>query len=342
MMHKVQLSALAALAVSMLSGAAHAEFVIERPEQAVAAEQRMVAARQRNSTATAFTSIRGARNVNPSASGDRISKYNRQRIDLESRISSRITQSGASPAELPPIRGMGRRVTLEDALRQVVPAGWEVYSDQQAPLESEVDWDGGRTWPMVMHSVMSSMDMRAHIDWDAQELVLFVPAPKQEPVAEVMTAEAAAAAASAATQTAATKNAAKPPVVWQIKPGSLRENLRLLASAAEWTLVWNAVHGDTTVDYDIESPGYSFTGGLIGADGVIAKVVDLYAQAERPLAVTFFHGNKVIEVRLHEIPDVAVNAPAPAYAPQRLPAPVARPPAPRVEMPSTEMPYDRP
>ena len=294
----------------------------------------------------------GGRNVNPSAPAERISKLNRQRIDLESRVSSRITQSGNSPMELQSLRGLGRQVTFEDALRQVLPVGWSVYSDQEAPLETLVDWQGGRTWPMVMHALLSGLDMRAHIDWDAQELMLFVPAPKPvEHVAAIVSqpeaaAEAApaggtasavavansapaAALAAPAPQVAAVASVAAPAapavevkeVVWTVKPGSLRENLRVLASQAGWTLVWNATVGDMSVNYDVEAPGYQLTGPLIGAGGVIAKVIDLYAQAERPLAVTFFHGNKVVEVRLHEVPDVKSDPTAQQTFPRRVPVP---------------------
>jgi hypothetical protein len=284
----------------------------------------------------------GARNVNPSAPAERIAKMNRQRIDLESRVSSRITQSGNSPLELQSLRGLGRGVTFEDALRQVLPVGWTVYSDQEAPLEKLVDWQGGRTWPMVMHALLTTLDMRAHIDWDAQELMLFVPAPMvaaEKPAEIIAQADATAAPAPAAPAAAASAaapilNPVKAPsvdvkdVVWTVKPGNLRENLRVLAAQAGWTLVWNATIGDMTVNYDVEAPGYQFTGPLIGSEGVLAKVIDLYAQAEHPLAVTFYHGNKVVEVRLHEVPDMKPTPSAKVMTPPREPVPVAAAPAP--------------
>lgn len=312
-----------AIALLVIAPLSYAGFVFEKAAEPVAAATSKMRADGRIAVAT--TSV--GRNVNPSAPSERISKLNRQRIDLESRVSSRITQSGNSPTELQSLRGLGRGVTFEDALRQVLPVGWSVYSDQDAPLAKVVDWRGGRTWPMVMHAVLETMDMRAHIDWDAQELMLFVPAPVEvvEKPAEIV-AQADGSAAPAATSTVsvvavagivpattvATVALATPKapavdvkdVVWSVKPGNLRENLRVLAAQVGWTLVWNATIGDMTVNYDVEAPGYQFTGALIGSEGVIAKVIDLYAQAEHPLAVTFFHGNKVIEVRLHEVPDV--------------------------------------
>jgi hypothetical protein len=343
--------AIAALVISPLT---HAGFVLEKPAD-VAPVSPPVATDDTHGR-FAVTNTMNVRNVNPSASGDRISKMNRQRIDLNSRLTARITQSGNSPTELQSLRGVGNGVTFDDALREVLPAGWNVFSDQEAPLDAKVDWSGGRSWPMVINSLLTQLDMRAHIDWDSQELMLFVPAPKLVAKAEYVAPAASAVAptedVAAATAVekipAATQvvNSIAPtpvvvakappvvvekPVVWTVKPGNLREDLRQLADQAGWTLVWNATIGDMTVNYDVEAPGYQFTGSLVGSDGVIAKVIDLYAQAEHPLAVTFFHGNKVIEVRLHDVPGAKQTAQADDNVrPARQPAPPA-PVAPAVE-----------
>ena len=329
-----------AIALLVIAPLTYAGFVFEKGAEPLAA----AASKARADGRIAVAATSGGRNVNPSAPSERISKINRQRIDLESRVSSRITQSGNSPTELQSLRGLGRGVAFEDALRQVLPVGWSVFSDQDAPLAKVVDWRGGRTWPMVMHAVLETMDMRAHIDWDAQELMLFVPAPVEsvEKPAEIVTqadgsaAPAATTVASAAivagTVPAASVALATPRIsavgakdgAWSVKPGSLRENLRVLAAQVGWTLVWNATIGDMTVNYDVEAPGYQFTGALVGSEGVIAKVIDLYAHAEHPLAVTFFHGNKVIEVRLHEVPDVKSGPAATVVAVPQVSAPATR------------------
>jgi hypothetical protein len=243
----------------------------------------------------------GGRNIDPSAPVDKITKGNRQRIDLESRLSTRIMQSGVSPQALQTLRGLGRQVTFEDALRQILPAGWSVFSDQEAPLDKLVNWQGGRTWPMVLNSVLTDMNMRAHINWDAQELMLFVPAAKETVAVAQLVAPDARDASAQPSSNSPNSATTTQEVVWFIKPGNLRENLRVLADKAGWTLVWSAVDGDAVINYEVEAPGYQLTGPLIGASGVIAKVVDLYAQAERPLAVTFWYGNKVVEIRLHGV-----------------------------------------
>lgn len=278
----------------------------------------------------------GARNVDTSARLDRVAKMNRQRIDLESRLTSRITQSGETPAELGIIRGMGRDVTFEDALRQILPAGWSAYSDQDLPLDSRVNWTGNRTWPMVLNTLLTERDMRAHVDWKNQEVMFFVPAAKDElttPVAgapgvEVRAAEAAAGASAPASASApAVAAAASSPVtasapspkvevkevIWTLSPEyTLRENLRRWASAANWTLVWNAVNGDNVIDYPVDAK-VEFTGELLGATGAMAKVITAYRDADFPLEIEFFRGNRVVEVRLHRIPDIKM-APTDAQA----------------------------
>lgn len=267
------------------------------------------------------------RNVDMSAKIAPMAKMNRQRIDLESKVTSRITQSGTAPAELQVLRGLGRQVTLEDALRQILPGGWEAYSDQDLPADKVVDWDGNRTWPMALHGVLAERDMRAHIDWDNQELMLFVPAVKQDTI--MLAAAPGAVSVAGATMTEPVASPVAPPVasfkdakpaektadkpmakvqvkdvVWSLSTEkTLRENLRQWAAAAGWNLVWSATFGDTVVDYPVDAK-VDFTGELVGVNGAMAKVIAAYSDADRPLEIEFFKGNRVIEVRLHRIPDM--------------------------------------
>lgn len=275
------------------------------------------------------------RNVDQSAKVDRLARMNRQRIDLESKLTSRITQSGDSPAELPAIKGMGRNVSLEDALRQILPTGWGAYSDQDLPLTDLVNWSGNRTWPMVLHGLLAERDMRAHIDWKNQEVMFFAPAPKDEvtqpilasPTKGVEVRIAEAPKAIPATQPAAVVTAdagklaeGKKEVVWVLSPEhTLRENLRRWAGAVGWNLVWNAVSGDSVIDYPVDAK-VEFSGEVLGGNGAMAKVIIAYSDADFPLEIEFFRGNRVVEVRLHQVPDVkSANATAQASAPPRSP-----------------------
>lgn len=348
----------AAIAAALLSPLAHAGLVLET----VAVEQAPLAAPAakggRHSIAVNAPSSSEGRNVDTSAKVDRIAKMNRQRIDLESRLSSRISQSGETPSELPIVRGMGRDVTFEDALRQILPAGWAAFSDQDLPLDAKVSWSGNRTWPMVLHGLLSERDMRAHVDWKNQEIMFFVPAVKETvtlPVvagAQGVEVRPAAAAASSAedvtTASAPTATASAPSapavaslapkvevkeVVWSLSPEhTLRENLRRWASAANWNLVWNAVTGDTVIDYPVDAK-VEFTGELLGTNGAMAKVITAYRDADYPLEIEFFRGNRVVEVRLHRIPDAKESSSTTQNALPRAP----KPPKPAPGRPSVEV-----
>jgi hypothetical protein len=329
--HHIKLSI--AVSFAAISSFAHAGFLFETSPAPVAAPAAQSS--RANAPSSADVAPVGARNVDTSARLDRVAKMNRQRIDLESRLTSRITQSGETPAELGILRGMGRDVTLEDALRQILPSGWSAYSDQDLPLESKVSWSGNRTWPMVLSALLAERDMRAHVDWKNQEVMFFVPAVKEElttPVAgapgvEVRVTEAPADTEAAdkppgvQAQTVAAKVEVKE-VIWTLSPEhTLRENLRRWASAANWNLVWNAVKGDSVIDYPVDAK-VEFAGELLGAEGAMAKVITAYRDADYPLEIEFFRGNRVVEIRLHRIPDIKASATAaPVVVAPRVPLP---------------------
>lgn len=247
---------------------------------------------------------RPTRLVDQSARLGKVSKINRQRIDLESRVSSRITQSGSPPVELPILVGFGKSVTLEDSLRQILPAGWSAFSDQDLEMDTKVDWQGTRTWPLALQTVLASRDMRAHIDWNEQEIMLFVPQPKESAPLEAKVLEAEEAAK--ASPNGVKKRAGE--VIWELSPErSLRENFRMWAGQAGWTLVWNAVKGDRVIDYPVDAL-IEFKGDAVGVNGAMARVIAAYSDADFPLEIEFFRGNKVAEVRLHRVVDASSPA----------------------------------
>lgn len=247
----------------------------------------------------------GPRLVDKSAKLGSVTKGNRQKIDLESRVTARITQSGSPPAELPMLVGVGRGVSFEDALRQILPAGFTAYSDQDMDLDLKVDWQGSRSWPLVLHTVLASRDMRAHIDWDEMEVMFFVPQAREESVAVITRAEGDARPA---------KKAGTKEQILELSPErSLRENLRIWANQAGWTLVWNATVGNKVVDYPVDTL-VEFKGDAVGINGAMARVISAYSDAEYPLEIEFFRGNQVIEVRVHR-PEEAKPTPTVRKAP---------------------------
>lgn len=113
----------------------------------------------------------------------------RRQLDLTSQLTQRIRQKGIPPRELPPIIGAGYDVTIADALKQIVPGGWMVYSEHDFPEDMVVNWQGNRNWPMTLNTVLISANMKAEIDWERGEVTLskgssapkYSPAPAQQP-----------------------------------------------------------------------------------------------------------------------------------------------------------------
>lgn len=226
----------------------------------------------------------------------------RQKIDLNSMLTSRITQVGTTPDQIPYIRGMGRNVALMDALRQILPSGWRAYQEGDIDLTVTTDWAGSRSWIMALHNVLSGLNLRAQVDWTAKELTLLPPAEK--PLAKPLKVDSPKTMAVAdlfgkAKQPEYGYEKIQPEPTWELSPSkSLRENLRTWTDAAKWTLVWSAADGAKVVDYPVGAK-VTFTGDLTGRTGAIARVIAAYADADRPLEVEFFRDNRVVEVRLH-------------------------------------------
>jgi hypothetical protein len=331
--------------VALFVQSANAGFLFESVPVAPTPLPADLQARRQNAPAPSqqqATEAQPLRDANSSANLAIVTKRNRELVDLNSKLTSRISQSGDAPPELPVLRGMGRDVLLEDFLRQVIPNNFKVYTDQALPLAKTVSWSGPKTWPMVLHGALVDLDMRAAIDWKNREVMFFAPEPKAEPTpvvakgpgVEVAAAPAPALAAPvpaprpaavaapavAAVQPAPVAAPAAPAVTWVLSPDvMLRENLRRWATAAGWTLVWNAVSGGRVVDYTVDVE-VKYTGELIGVDGIMAKVVSAYYDAEYPLQIEFFRGNKVAEVRLHSAPDVRRSPSVAQSDPSRQPA----------------------
>lgn len=115
----------------------------------------------------------------------------RKPMDLTSRLTANITQKGTPPIELPPVRGQGVDVTLSDALKQIIPGGWKVFTEDDLPEDMLVSWQGNRNWPMALNTVLMPAGIKADIDWDAAEITLVgkQPAPKAPPVTAPVVAQ---------------------------------------------------------------------------------------------------------------------------------------------------------
>lgn len=96
----------------------------------------------------------------------------RQLLNLEPNPTPLIFQAGVAPKTIPVIAGAGRDVTLVQALKQLVPAGWKVYSDIQLDEHRRFDWSGSRPWNLIFNSLLQDANLRAYVDWSTREVTM--------------------------------------------------------------------------------------------------------------------------------------------------------------------------
>ncbi len=211
---------------------------------------------------------------------------NRREINLDHQLASRITQDGTAPYALPPIKGRGVSVTFVDALRQIIPPEWRVYSDADIPETLTVNWEGNRNWPQALNTALTAARMRANINWDRREVEL-----RFDPVA---------APVMVATAEVVTPLPPPPPPVKTLRlevGKTLRENLRTWCTQEGWELRWNAFDEGGTVEYTIDA-AREFNVPLIGQGGALDQVMADYGQAKDPLKAKVYASNHVVEIVL--------------------------------------------
>lgn len=231
-------------------------------------------------------------------------------VDLDLKLTSRIFQTESMPIDVSSVNGSGVSVTLDDAVRQIVPRGWSVFTDSEEALERTASWaSDDKPWPYALDQVLLALNMEASIDWEHHSIEIFASRKpsKIAPAAPENPADLASPAAAAAVKLEPSKPAAAPVYRYTMRKGDrLSVAIEQLVKDAGWTsLKWNAYDQVKAkiVDYAIEED-VEFSGDILGKTGIIARVIGAYSDAERPLSVEFFGGNKVVEVRLKQRPSV--------------------------------------
>lgn len=214
----------------------------------------------------------------------------RQLVSLAGRAHARrrvVTQIGVPNGPLKQLTGFGQDLPFSVAIGQIVPPGWRAYAHKCALKGvSEVSWSGQhRPWVTVLKQLMLANGMTASVNWNRERIVFGVDAKaRREIQARREQAERAASGSSSSAKSTAP--------TWRLRSRqTLRNNLQRWAHKVGWTLSW----GPQDLDYMIKD-GVTLQGQLLGNDGVIAKVIEKYDDAPRPLTVTFYEGNDVVRV----------------------------------------------
>lgn len=176
-----------------------------------------------------------------------------------------LTYIGEPDANVPVISGFGRNLKLLDAIKQVVPSGWQTFlKEDVAARADKVSWKGGRRWIEVLDIMANDQNLSIDVDWKKRQL--YVGERK--------------ISATLAAQRANTH--------WVAKQGStLRDAVLEWGTKAEWEVVWIP-----DFDYPIVAQ-LSFDGSFLDA---VVGTFRAYEKAERPLLVDIFEPQKLIVI----------------------------------------------
>lgn len=165
----------------------------------------------------------------------------------------------------------GRDVPLKVALDNVIPLDEDYIIHIEEGLEDKnVSWEGGDSWELVLDKIAEANDIFIFINKDEKAIGV----SKSERLAP--------------------HYAHKISHIWKIdKSMSLRGNLASWASKAGWRLAWDK---DLHVDYPIQFDGV-VVGGFHGQDGVVAKILQAFADRKVSLKAVFFKQNKVLLIK---------------------------------------------
>ena len=82
---------------------------------------------------------------------------------------------------MPPLQGTAIGVSVTDAMRQILPLGWKLFTNDPIDPKLRLNWAGnGRNWVLVMNSVLVNANLNAFIDWSAREVTLLNPSGSEE------------------------------------------------------------------------------------------------------------------------------------------------------------------
>jgi hypothetical protein len=150
------------------------------------------------------------------------------------------------------LSGFGKEVRFIEALNQIVPLGWTMYTEGgvENRMNQMVSWHGGRHWSLVLNGVLNGFaNVWAVLDWDAKEVLL--------------------------TTTPAKERHEKTPLGFTLTAGqALPDVLLYWAQSQGWTLEWRHVHRPVIVHTE------TLSGGLMAPGGALEQALARYGSFE--------------------------------------------------------------
>lgn len=166
--------------------------------------------------------------------------------------------------------GLGRKVVLRDAVRQIVPTEYSVQFGQgmDSLATTRVSWKGGRAWTDVLAESLATVpEVSVEIDGNARLVTLSAATEVRSKVTSSVQAEQQA---------------------WVIKSGDkLSDTLAAWGRDAGWqSVLWEAP--DLMSEMDV-----TFKGSF---EEAVTNTIEALARSGTALRVVFYGGNKVVRI----------------------------------------------
>lgn len=180
-----------------------------------------------------------------------------------------LTYSDDPETTVPVVNGFGRDLKLLDAIKQIAPAGWQVFLNEDvANRTTKVSWKGGRRWVEVLDILGNEQNLSIEVAW--KKKYLFVGQKKPATVAT-----------TAATIDAATTAS------WKIRSGDkISEAFSRWAKSAGWQLAWEAPDLISQADIDLDAT----------FEEAVGKVIDALNRSGGGLQAKFYASNHVLRI----------------------------------------------
>jgi hypothetical protein len=211
-------------------------------------------------------------------------------IDHFSHNQGKLTQLGVSKGAIEKIKGFGREVKLIDALKIVVPSGWNAKKMGDVDTQQLVKFGGNGSWVEAVAGFAAETQTHITIDWDTKLLTLH---GRSKPVSSHGMIKLASAedARAAVAEVKAPVKVVPPAPKWNLVNGkSLKENIEAWAATAQYKISWQAVN------YMIKADALYQGEFDDDVSGPIASIVKTFECHDVPLNATFMEDNRVLVV----------------------------------------------
>lgn len=196
-------------------------------------------------------------------------------------------QIQGDPVKFELARGMGRNVTLGEALAQIIPETWQKDLDEVPDLSRKVTWRGGSEWPSVLETTLAQVGLGATVVTEGR-IIKVHPYRQSAEAPKPAVQEGGKEPAKVVPEEKPVAVPIIPKPVWRVSMAdrSIRGALSRWAREAGWQVSWEA-----TFDYPV-----TVEGDFIGLfDEAVLQVIAGLAGAEKPLQACTYD-NRVVRI----------------------------------------------